>query len=315
MKCKCKNNCISYNTKNIEDIRKRFKKCSECSSINLKKHIPLKEQIDLNLIDENYYKCKCNKRHLDIVMAHILKIMISENEIKDNSSLRNIGTPLITPAIPIELQDIPYLIENSLTIITPKISSKTAEKIVNKIPEVKGVIEGDTRKTVGQLDTGTEINTYDLKAGCDIRCDILIAPKGLLYIYKPQTQVHIEYPKIPAPKIMQLDEKLEKLDNPKVLDCTCGPGTLGIYALLSGAKHVTFNDINLITRNITKTNIKINLPSIERERYSLYNMDILTLAKTTFQKFDLAILDTFPGIKTDKYEKALLRRSKEVLII
>ena len=44
-------------------------------------------------------------------------------------------------------------------------------------------------------------------------------------------------------KIENLIKVLEKYDKPTVLDCTCGPGTLGIAALKAGAGKVIFNDL------------------------------------------------------------------------
>ncbi|WP_243684195.1 hypothetical protein [Methanosarcina barkeri] len=51
----------------------------------IKKFSPLAEQINLDEIDNDFGSCKCGKRHLDIVMSHVLKIMINEG-IKDKKS-------------------------------------------------------------------------------------------------------------------------------------------------------------------------------------------------------------------------------------
>ncbi len=53
----------------------------------------------------------------------------------------------------------------------------------------------------------------------------------------------MEFSKPVSPKVEALKKVIEKYKNPSVLDCTCGPGTLGITCLKAGAKRVVFNDI------------------------------------------------------------------------
>lgn len=167
-------------------------------------------------------------------MAHVLKIMIDNKQISDSASIRKVGVPLITPAI--NLDFLPYLSKKSLVIITRFCDKQTADIILEKVPEIKAIIKGDTDITIGKLNENNSVMIYELLGGCDIRCDIQNTDLGPILIYKNQSLLHIEYPKEESPKIKQLSEILDKYENPVVLDAMCGPGTLGIYALMKNAK-------------------------------------------------------------------------------
>lgn len=148
MKCRCKRNCIISRNEILEDIQTRYNPCSDCYTKKLKKSIPIKRQLNLDDVDKNYKKCtSCNKRHIDTVMAHVLKIMIENGFLSTTSSIRKVGTPLITPAVPLKTS--PYLPEKSLVLITQHTDNKTSEKIYNSVPEIKSVIKGDINNTVG----------------------------------------------------------------------------------------------------------------------------------------------------------------------
>ena len=221
------------------------------------------------------------------------------------------GTPLITPAI--SLDRLPYLTDKSLVLITTTCNQKTAEKITKKIPEVKAVIKGNTDETVGKLTENTQTNSYEVLSGCDIRCDIQYTDTEPVILYKKQSKIHIEYPKVESPKINQLKEVLEKYENPKVLDAMCGPGTLGIYAKLKNAKFVHFNDIYLESIDSLKTNLKIN--EISEESYEITNENLLELPDVLDTHFDIGIVDAFPDVETLGYVESLNRICDEVIII
>ena len=123
----------------------------------------------------------------------------------------------------------------------------------------------------------------------------------------------IEYPKKESPKITQLKQVLEGYDSPAVIDAMCGPGTLGIYAIKKNAKKVLFNDINEHSIDALKTNLKIN--EINENKYEITNKNLLELEKTIHEKYDIALIDAFPGINTSEYIESLKKISKEVIII
>ena len=133
-----------------------------------------------------------------------------------------------------------------------------AEAIVKEVREVKGVLKGDVRKTVGIKDSDSNPHVYELLAGCDLRCDIIQTPYGALGIYKYQHEIHIEFPQVKLPKIEILEKALKNCDTPTVLDCTCGPGTLGIACLKAGAQKVVFNDIWNPAIETTLINLEAN---------------------------------------------------------
>lgn len=312
MKCYCTENCIHEKEDVLSTVNNLYDKCSSCFNKKLKKSIPLKRQIKLSKLDKNYGLCEsCGKRHIDIVMAHVLKIMIEKKQISDSASIRKVGVPLITPAI--HLNFLPYLSIKSLVIITSFCDKQTADRIIEEVPEIKAIIKGDTNITVGKVNENKSINFYELLAGCDIRCDIQNTDLGPILIYKNQSKLHIEYPKEESPKIKQLSEILDKYEKPLVLDAMCGPGTLGIYALKKNAEKVVFNDIYDEALDSLKINLNVN--SINEKNYEIFNENLLNLPDVIDCKFDIGIIDAFPNIDTSEYLKILKKICKEVVII
>ena len=312
MKCNCNESCIEKKEELLSDIDNLYKPCLKCHTKKFKKAIPLKRQIKLSKLDANLYKCdNCRKRHIDIVMAHVLKILIENKQISESASLRQLGTPLITPAI--YLESLPYLSEKSLVIITTSCDKETAGTIIEKVPEIKAILRGNIENTVGILNENVETNTYELLSGCDISCDIQNTDKGPIIIYKNQSKIHIEYPKKESQKIIQLKGVLEKYENPTVIDAMCGPGTLGIYALLSNAKKVLFNDIYGESLDALKTNLTVN--NMNPESYEIRNENILNLADVLENHYDIALIDAFPDVDTSGYIKSLENVCDEVVII
>jgi hypothetical protein len=324
IKCRCGDQCIKPVSEILDKIELFYKPCSSCKTVNIKKFTPVADQIDLEELDNSFGSCTCGKRHLDIVMSHVLKVMINEG-IKDRkANLRNACVPLVTPGYPIN--SIPYLPENSLVILSPEMDKKCAEKIVREVKEVKGVLKGEIRKTVGIKDSNSDPLKYELLAGCDLRCDIIQSPGGTLGIYKYQHEIHIEFPKIESPKIELLKEALKDLDKPSVLDCTCGPGTLGIACLKAGAQKVIFNDIWKPAIETTLVNLEANGFPVKflgskgkliasGDKFDVYSMDIRELADCLDEEFDICIIDAFPGVDTKEFVEAASKLGKKVVVI
>ncbi|AKB73416.1 RNA methyltransferase related protein [Methanosarcina lacustris Z-7289] len=275
-------------------------------------------------IDNHFGSCKCGKRHLDIVMSHVLKVMIDKGIKNKKANLRNACVPLVTPGYPIN--SVPYLPEDSLVILSNEMDKDCAETIVKEVREVKGVLKGDIRKTVGIKDSDSNPHVYELLAGCDLRCDIIQTPYGALGIYKYQHEIHIEFPQAESPKIEILKKALNDFDQPTVLDCTCGPGTLGIASLKAGARKVIFNDIWNPAIETTLINLETNgfpvkLSGSEEEliasgdKFEIYSMDIRELANCLDEKFDICIIDAFPGVDTTEFVEAAGKLGKKVVVI
>jgi hypothetical protein len=322
--CSCGNICIKDSEDVIKSLENQFKPCESCSTDDLKKFSPLNEQLGLKEINGRWKQCKCGRRHLDHVMAHILKIMMEEGVRKGKSTLRDVGTPLITPGYP--LKNPPHLKKDSMVLLTDNIDKKCSLRIYGEVPEVKGVLKGDLKDTVGIKDSKSSPHTYQLLAGCDMRCDMVQTPSGPICIYKNQGQIHLEFSKPINPKITALYQILGKHQNPSILDCTCGPGTLGIAALKAGARKVVFNDIWYPAARITALNLEVNGFPVnlneqktgliaEGENYKVYCTDIKDLKLILKEKFDICLVDPFPGVDFRKFSEAAVELSHEVIVL
>jgi hypothetical protein len=298
--------------------------CNKCKDPKLRKFKPLKDQLNLKKLNANSGLCNCGKRHLDQVMAHTLKIMMDEGIREEESTLRNACTPLLTPAYP--TTSAPYLPNKSLVILADGMNKRCAERIINEIPEIKGVLKGDIKQTVGLKDSNSLPHVYKLLAGCDMRCDIVLTPYGALCIYKIQAEIHVEFSKPISPKIEALKKIIKKYNDPTVLDCTCGPGTLGIACLKSGAKKVVFNDLwypaaKMALLNLEVNGFKTNFFDVRKgligsgKNFEVYCENIMDLKDILTEKFDICIIDTFPGVDTTDFVESVKEMCREVVII
>lgn len=322
--CTCGKDCIESSAKVMKSLNIHYLPCKNCDTDDLEKFRPLNKQVELNDINDRWKSCPCGRRHLDHVMAHILMIMMEEKLRDGNSTLRQVGTPLLTIGCP--LKGPPYLLKDSMVLLTDHINKKCSLRVYEEVPEVKGVLKGDMRVTVGLKDSESLPNTYQLMAGCDLRCDILETPSGQIYIYKNQGQIHLEFPKPLNPKITALYKTFNKYQNPSILDCTCGPGTLGIFALKAGARKVVFNDIWYPAAEMTAINLEVNgfpvnflkqEPGLiaEGENFQVYCTDIRDLKSFLDEKFDIGVIDPFPGVDFTELSHSVREMCHEVIII
>ena len=324
IECTCGFRCVEDTPTTLEHIKQLYTPCNKCKDPKLRKFKPLKDQLNLEKLNANSGLCICGKRHLDQVMAHTLKIMIDESVREEESTLRNTCTPLLAQAYPIT--SVPYLPHKSLVILADGITKKCAERIIDEIPEIKGVLKGDIKQTVGVKDSNSSPHVYKLLAGCDMRCDIVLTPYGPLCIYKNQAEIHVEFSKPVSPKIEVLKKIIENYDDPTVLDCTCGPGTLGITCLKSGAKRVIFNDIWYPAAKIALLNLEVNgfeTNLFDKKKgllgsgknFEVYSEDVRDLKNILKEKFDICIIDTFPGVDTTDFVESVNEMCREVIII
>jgi hypothetical protein len=322
--CRCGSDCIKSKSEVLKDFKEFFSACESCKDIKLKKFKPLTRQMDVKALDSDFRRCVCGKRHLDVVMAHILKVMMDEGVKDTDSTLRNVCVPLITPAYP--LNSAPYLPDNSLVILSEDVGKECAKRIVEEVPEVKGVLKGSLKDTVGVKDSETGPRTYELMCGCDLRCDIVNTPWGILCLYKYQGEIHIEVPQPLSPKISKLKNFLSGYDNPTVLDCTCGLGTLGLAALLAGASRVVLNDVWYPACQATVMNLEINGFPVSRtgedkglvatgENFKVYCLDVDDLKGVLSEKFDICLVDVFPGVDDTIFVESVDGICREVVII
>jgi hypothetical protein len=324
IECTCGFNCVEDAPTTLKHIKKLYTPCNKCKDPKLRKFKPLKDQLNLKKLNANSGLCNCGKRHLDQVMAHTLKIMMDEGIREEESTLRNACTPLLTPAYP--TTSAPYLPNKSLVILADGMNKRCAERIINEIPEIKGVLQGDIKQTVGLKDSNSLPHVYKLLAGCDMRCDIVLTPYGALCIYKIQAEIHVEFSKPISPKIEALKKIIKKYNDPTVLDCTCGPGTLGIACLKSGAKKVVFNDLwyraaKMALLNLEVNGFKTNFFDVRKgligsgKNFEVYCENIMDLKDILTEKFDICIIDTFPGVDTTDFVESVKEMCREVVII
>lgn len=322
--CPCGKDCIKSSVEVMKSQKIHYLPCKNCNTDDLKKFRPLQEQVELKDINDQWKLCQCGHRQLDHVMAHILKIMIEERLRDGHSTLRQVGTPLLTIGYP--LKGPPYLLKDSMVLLTDDINKKCSRRVYEEVPEVKGVLKGDARVTVGVKDSESSPHTYQLMAGCDLRCDILETPSGPICIYKNQGQIHLEFPKPLNPKITAFYQVLNKYQTPSILDCTCGPGTLGIAALKAGARKVVFNDIWYPAAEMTAINLEVNGFSVnfnqgkqeliaEGENFQVYCADIRDLESFLDEKFDIGVIDPFPGVDFTELSQSVREMCREVIII
>ncbi len=324
IECTCGFRCIEDAPTILKHINELYAPCNKCKDPKLRKFKPLKDQLNLEILNSKSGLCSCGKRHLDQVMAHALKIMMEEGIREEVSTLRNACTPLLTPGYPIT--SAPYLPDKSLVILAEGMTKKCAERIISEIPEIKGVLKGDIKQTVGLKDSNSSPHIYKLLAGCDMRCDIVLTPYGSLCIYKNQAEIHVEFSKPISPKIEVLKKIIRKYKEPTVLDCTCGPGTLGIMCLKSGAKNVVFNDLWYPAAKMTLLNLEVNGFKTNffdvrsglvgsGKNFKVYCENIMDLNKVLTKKFDICIIDTFPGVDTTDFVESVKKMCTEVVII
>ena len=315
--------CIETAEAILDNIYSRYMACRDC--------LPdpqLRKDLHFSKIEQEGYDnnpcAGCGKRHLDIVMADALSIMIEYGCRRKDSCLFDVGTPLISVGYPLAFP--PRLKSNELVLIADNISRPVAEQLI-RVPEIKGVIkrEGAPSQCIGIQDTDCKPHTYELLAGCDIRCDVVTSSFGELCIYKSQSKIHIEFGRA-SPSKMRVLERLYvqgHLMRRVVVDGFCGPGTLGLMCALGGAKRVIFNDAWKTAIENTLLNIEINknilgfelttymdvstLPDIGENTVHVASAEgnsiVMDVFHGDFRKlkevipdFDICLIDTFPSV-------------------
>ena len=310
VKCSCGKNCIT-SFENLDEKIEHLNECSECEDIQIKKFNPLIDLIDLDELTGDYKKCICGKRSLDIVMSHILKIMIEENIVPENASLRR-NSPVPLSEFYYSSFNPQFINENTLILLHPDFTKEVASRLIEEVPEVKGVLKGSPAETVGQLNKNSEINHFELLAGCDMQTNVmrtLINDK--IIINKNQSKHHIEVATTTEGKLIKLHNYLENNDIKKgiAIDAMCGSGAMGIYLLKYGFEKVIFNDIYPQAIENLKENLEANKITGNYEIYNEAFEDLNT------QKVDLCVIDAFPNDDASEIIKKAEKISDNVLII
>jgi hypothetical protein len=337
MKCiTCQGDCILPAEKVLDKIFVKYMACSACpADPGYNKSIPISEKLN-----SHSGKCpKCGKRHLDFVIGNVLTILKEKGLFPREATLKDVGTPLI--AFGFNVPYPPRLDAKSIVLIMDSVTRDIANEIIIQVPEVKGVVRriGNQSQSIGILDTTSSPHTYELLAGCDMRCDVVSSSFGELCVYKNQSKIHIEFNNTKIVKIEELFLKGE-LENTAIVDGLCGPGTLGMLCILAGARKVIFNDAWLPALENTIVNLKMNssllgikinfetaschkligdepmlLASAQGSaQVQVYHGDIRKLDMVV-RDCDICLIDTFPAVDPSRFMAVCKDISKKTIII
>lgn len=315
--------CVKAAERVIETAPTLYAKCSSCNDLILDKA----EEINLTGIRFDSFRCvNCRKRPLDVIMAHILASSV-QNKNQPGLTLQQVGTPLLSPGVPIYAP--PQIGHKNLLLLTKQpIIAAASDRILRDVPEVKGVLYGDAKEPFGLAYTGATPRMCRTLAGCDVRADLVTSAHGQLLVYKSQSKIHIEHDH--TIKISKLG-MLPVVDR-VILDALAGPGTLGLICVLMGARKVILNDAWLPAVENAYLNLQVNrnvlgIQSIRRAsqtaRASGSSPYLFASAKThravielyhgEFEKFNIEdseihviLVDPFPG--TEAHFEALIEK-------
>jgi len=306
-----------------------YSSCPHCRGDKpLDKFTPV---VELGLeLDKDLGRCPaCGKRHLDYVMAQVLDILIKEGFKDAGASLKDVGTPLVV--LGVTMAEVPHLPAKSVVMVVDNVNKATARRILDEVPEIKGVLKrkGRPSDSVGILDTDSKPHIYELMAGCDMRADLVSCMLGDLCLYRGQSDCHIEFWRNNSVKIKAIEKLFMDglLDGAVIVDGFASVGTLGLMAALGGAKKVILNDAWLPAIKNLLLNLEINkdvlgieienlvdlrsLPRVADEpvlvarasgnvELEVYFGDFRKLDKVV-KACDVCIIDTFPGVDPEPF--------------
>nr|WP_321350096.1 hypothetical protein [uncultured Methanoregula sp.] len=263
MKCPvCGMDCVQSAKEIIAALPSFFHPCPECTIRVLDKRAPLPAL-------EYAPVCSCGKRFIDEVFAHIYVIMVREGDLKPTDPLLAVGSPLIHPGYALDRP--PFLPVKSLVLLTMKASRNTAEKLMEEVPELRGVVRtGSFIPGIASPDLDSVPHVYELLAGCDVRADIFPLRTGPLVIYKQQSLIHIEFPRGGYPKIRSVEQHVGKHPVPLFVDACCGVGTLGLAAASLGVAHVVMNDAWYASAFWSAYNLEVNREYLKIKRVKIF---------------------------------------------
>lgn len=279
--------------------------------MQIKKFSPLHELIDFNTLTSDYMRCECGKRPLDIVMSHILKIMIESQTVKENATLRR-NSPVPLSNFYYSSLNPQFINEKSLILLHPDFTGEVAQRLMNEVPEVAGVLKGSPQDTVGQADKDSKINHFEILAGDDEQTNVMrTLLEDKIILVKNQSKHHIEVAMTIEQKLVQLHNYLNNNDIKKgvALDGMCGLGALGIYLQKYGFEKVIFNDINPEMIDALKNNLKINEITGDCE---IHNE---AFEELEIGKVDLCVIDAFPNMDITEIQKKAEKIADNVIII
>lgn len=301
---------------NVNEKIEQLNPCDSCIDRQIKKFSPITDFEDYEFLNDDYGRCSCGKRPLDIVMAHILKIMVEEEIVSEKATLRR-NSPIPMPGFCYSSLNPQFIGKDALILIHSDFNEKVALRLFNEISEVKGVLKGDLSKTIGIFEKGASEESYELLIGDDLRSDILTtlikSDDGMvkIIINKHQSSNHIEVATTTEEKLLMVYNYLKNNDIEKTtaIDAMCGSGAIGIFLMKYGFEKVYFNDINPKAIETTKDNLEINNIT---ENYEISNSAFEDLE---INAVNLCIIDSYPGANIEKIKEKASKIADNVLII
>lgn len=297
-----------------EDLDTRFKSiepCQHCRDVQIKKFSPLRDLVDLDGIDDEYERCICGKRPIDVVMSHILKIMIEEGIVAENATLRR-NSPVPLSNFYYSNLNPQFISKDSLILLHPDFTKEVASRLIEEVSEVSGVLKGSPRDVSGQFDKDSEIYNFELLEGDDEQINVVRTLLGeKLVLVKRQSKNHIEVATTTEDKLVRLHNYLNNNDVKKgvAIDAMCGGGALGIYLLKCGFEKVVFNDIYPEAIRTLKENLESN------EIYDGFEIHNCAFEDLDVDGFDLCVIDAFPNADISQIQKKAEKIADNVVII
>ena len=288
-----------------------LKECEKCQDVQVKKFSPLKDLIDLDVLDGEYMKCECGKRPLDIVMSHILKIMIESEIVPQKATLRR-NSPVPLSAFYYSSLNPQFIAEDTLILLHKDFTKDVASRLFNEVPEVKCVLKGSPQTPTGQFDKDSEINHFEILEGDDEQINVMrTLLQDKVVIVKNQSKHHIEVAMTTEQKLLRLHNYLDNkgIEKGVAIDAMCGLGALGIYLLKYGFEKVIFNDINPEMIETLKKNLQIN--DVD-DGFEIYNEAFEDLE---VEHADLCVIDAYPGVDISEITEKAEKVADNVIII
>ncbi len=266
MKCPvCGMDCVKSAREIFAILPSVFLPCAECSVRMLDKRVPLPSL-------EYEEPCSCGRRFIDEVFAHLYVIMVEEGDLSPSAPLLSVGSPLVHPGYAMDRP--PFLPRKSLTLLTAAATKKSAERMMDEVPELRGVIKkGNFVPGIAGLDQDSIPRVYELLAGCDVRADIFPLRTGPLVMYKQQSRIHIEYPRAGYPKIHAVEQHVKDPVPGTFIDACSGVGTLGLAAACLGVPRVILNDAWYASAFWSAYNLEVNREYLRIQKVRIFEQE------------------------------------------
>jgi hypothetical protein len=252
MKCPvCGEDCVLHAHQLLDTLDTIFAPCPACTPRVLDKEKPPPPGRGDTQV------CTCEKRFIDNVFVDIYTVMVEEGLLAQGSALREAGIPLVHPGF--AMSQPPYLPRKSLLLLSRHVDRVTAERLMKEVPELRGVVRcGEFTPGAVDVDLIAPPRTYQLLAGCDVRADVFFTQHSPVVLYKQQSLTHIEFPRGYDPKIVSVGVQLRHALPKVFVDASCGVGTLGILAAITGVHQVILNDAWYAAAYWAAWNVEVN---------------------------------------------------------